>query len=172
MGLLALTLTQPWATLIAVGAKKIETRSWFSSHRAELAIHAAKSFPRDAQALCYREPFRSVLETAGSLQPHHVWPNWRELVLPLGAVVAVGRIETIGVIELQGQQFRLRCVGRNVPVDGVELELGDYSPGRYGWVFTQVRRLPEPIPCRGAQGLWTVPDEVEVEIGRRLAWKS
>ena len=40
----ALTLTQPWATLIAVGAKRIETRSWGTSYRGRIAIHAAKGF--------------------------------------------------------------------------------------------------------------------------------
>jgi hypothetical protein len=37
-----LSLTQPWATLAAIGAKKIETRSWSTAYRGPLAIHAAK----------------------------------------------------------------------------------------------------------------------------------
>jgi hypothetical protein len=42
----ALTLTQPWATLVAIGAKTIETRSWPTSYRGPLAIHAAKGYPK------------------------------------------------------------------------------------------------------------------------------
>src|SRR5690348_17556570 len=45
----ALTLTQPWASLVAIGAKRIETRSWSTSYRGPLAIHAAKGFPKSAQ---------------------------------------------------------------------------------------------------------------------------
>jgi len=41
----ALTLHQPWASLIAVGAKRIETRSWSTSYRGPLAIHAAARLP-------------------------------------------------------------------------------------------------------------------------------
>lgn len=41
----ALTLTQPWASLVALGEKRIETRSWGTSYRGELAIHAAASIP-------------------------------------------------------------------------------------------------------------------------------
>ena len=41
----ALTLTQPWASLVAIGAKRIETRSWSTPYRGLLAIHAAKGFP-------------------------------------------------------------------------------------------------------------------------------
>lgn len=36
-----LTLWQPWASLIAVGEKWIETRSWSTPYRGALAIHAA-----------------------------------------------------------------------------------------------------------------------------------
>ena len=38
----AITIIQPWATLIALGEKQFETRSWFTKHRGELAIHAGK----------------------------------------------------------------------------------------------------------------------------------
>lgn len=37
----ALTLWQPWASLIALGVKSIETRAWSTSYRGPLAIHAA-----------------------------------------------------------------------------------------------------------------------------------
>jgi hypothetical protein len=41
----AITLHQPWATLVAIEQKKIETRSWPTSYRGPLAIHAAKTMP-------------------------------------------------------------------------------------------------------------------------------
>ena len=40
-----ITLTQPWATLVALGVKRIETRSWRTPYRGLLGIHAAKSYP-------------------------------------------------------------------------------------------------------------------------------
>lgn len=39
----ALTVRQPWAHLILTGVKRIENRSWETSHRGQLLIHAAKS---------------------------------------------------------------------------------------------------------------------------------
>lgn len=33
--------------------------------------------------------------------------------------------------------------------------------GPYGWHLEAVVTLPEPLQCKGAQGLWTVPDEIE-----------
>lgn len=38
----ALTIAQPWATLAAIGAKQIETRSWQTNYRGDIAIHAGK----------------------------------------------------------------------------------------------------------------------------------
>ncbi|MBP2659020.1 MAG: hypothetical protein H6Q69_2052 [Firmicutes bacterium] len=38
----AITILEPWASLIACGAKKIETRSWSTQYRGLIAIHAAK----------------------------------------------------------------------------------------------------------------------------------
>ncbi len=45
-----LTLTKPWATLVALGHKRIETRSWSTVYRGPIAIHAAKGLPRWALA--------------------------------------------------------------------------------------------------------------------------
>jgi hypothetical protein len=39
----ALTICQPYASLIADGAKRIENRSWYTRYRGWLAIHAGKS---------------------------------------------------------------------------------------------------------------------------------
>ena len=36
--------------------------------------------------------------------------------------------------------------------------------GPHGWAFDRVRALPAPIPCRGAQGLWVLPPEVERKV--------
>ncbi len=38
----AITIWQPWASLIACGAKKFETRSWATNYRGPIAIHVAK----------------------------------------------------------------------------------------------------------------------------------
>jgi hypothetical protein len=35
-----------------------------------------------------------------------------------------------------------------------EIAFGDWTPGRYAWLLANVRPLAEPVPARGAQGLW------------------
>jgi hypothetical protein len=39
----ALTILQPWAEMIARGVKRIENRTWRTSHRGPLTTHAGKS---------------------------------------------------------------------------------------------------------------------------------
>ena len=138
----ALSLTQPYATLIAIGAKKIETRSWPTSYRGELAIHASKGFPDEARRESGRSPFVEFLLAAGYSRPSS---------LPLGAVVAIARV--IGCMPTR-DILRIRRHSQGVSMLPHELDFGNYVEGRYGFFLADVRPLREPIPARGALGLW------------------
>lgn len=47
----ALTIHQPWATLIARGLKDVENRTWATPWRGTLFIHAGKKWDREAAPL-------------------------------------------------------------------------------------------------------------------------
>lgn len=132
----ALSLTQPWASLIALKHKSIETRSWQTRFRGRIAIHAAKGYPASARAFA-----------------HSMWENGLvPPMLPLGEIV--------------GTALLLNCVLTQDVVanlSALERTVGD-GPGRYTWLLSEVRQLPQPIPCCGALGLWTVPVEIEQNI--------
>ncbi len=63
----AITLWQPWASLIAIGAKKIETRSWATKYRGPLAIHAA--IKAVEKPLYIDQRFIRLLQNAGYNKP-------------------------------------------------------------------------------------------------------
>jgi hypothetical protein len=151
-----ITLTQPWATLVAIGAKRIETRSWSTHYRGELAIHAAKGWPRECQALPHTEPFQTTLVNAGLPGPHSRYDGKQ---MPRGYIVAVARLAAIESTE--NLLAIAAAVGGLLPH---ELDFGNYAPGRYGWLLADVERLVEPIEYRGALGLWTVPDELSQQL--------
>jgi hypothetical protein len=138
----ALTLTQPWASLVAWGEKRVETRGWRTPRRGRLGIHAAKGFPREAIALCFEEPFRSALRRAGVRKPGE---------LPRGAL--------LGFTELRD------CV----PTTGFEAAglseqeqaFGDYSEGRWAWLLGDFEPLPDPIPMRGALSIWAILESAD-----------
>jgi len=65
----AISLTQPWATLMAIDKKRVETRNWRVNFRGWVAIHAAKAFPMECRALCYRpQPFGGIAPNGTPLQ--------------------------------------------------------------------------------------------------------
>jgi hypothetical protein len=43
----AVTIHEPWATLLVTAEKAHETRSWQTSHRGSIAIHVAGKFTDD-----------------------------------------------------------------------------------------------------------------------------
>ena len=134
----ALPLWQPWATLVAIGAKRIETRS-FPAHRLGLkigqriAIHATKT-PRELW-ICEEEPFCEYVKAAD---------------LPLGAIVATATLE--GWTEIVEEKAAKLADGWPH-----EYAFGDYSPGRWAWRLGDVRQLPSPVPFTGSQGTFDVP---------------
>jgi hypothetical protein len=132
----ALSLTQPWATLVAIGAKLFETRSWQTSYRGWLAIHASKGFPAACQQLCYQQPFAAHLARAGYNKPAD---------LPRGEVLAIVNLTD--------------CISTNrwTPHDSVEYDFGDYGANRHAWKLDNVRRLKEPFAAKGALSLWKLP---------------
>ena len=145
----ALTMTQPWATLVAIGENSIETRSWSTRYRGKLAIHAAKGFPREARELCRLSPYRQVLARHGYADASS---------LPLGAIIAVADlVDVMKFTRASLREVRARARAGELPTH--EADFGDFSPGRYGWVLEKVRPLSEPIPMRGMLGLWEVSEE-------------
>ncbi len=149
-----LTLTQPWATLVAIGAKRIETRSWATNYRGPLAIHAAKGWKReDRELLC---PYGAASNPfVDALYHHYALDND---LIPLldnqrGKVIATCTLRTCFRF---GEKPVYPDLDRGVvdPIREPELSFGNFAPGRCGWMLTDVVMLPEPIPAKGALGLW------------------
>jgi hypothetical protein len=134
----ALSVMQPYATLLAIGVKSIETRSWKTPYRGLLAVHASQTIKREYRERCLAEPFRSVLLDAG-------YASWQDL--PRGVVLATARlIDCIPTEVLVAQS--------DVYLPGNEQAFGFYDPHRYGWLLENVEPLPQPIQAVGRLGLW------------------
>jgi len=141
----AISLTQPWASLVTIGAKRIETRSWWTSYRGPLAIHAAMRYPADAQDFTYSEIARKCLS------PHFLMHSDIPLhkKLPRGFVIATCQLKAC----VRTEELILNAV-YGADMTEQEKAFGDYSPGRWGWLLADVVRLPEPVRAKGALSLW------------------
>jgi activating signal cointegrator 1 len=139
MPMKAISLLQPWASLVVLGAKRFETRTWQTPYRGPLIIHASKRFPEELRDLCGREPFRRILRAAG-------FASWFDV--PLG--VLLGTVELMDCLP----------VGELPALEETERALGDYRAGRWAWRLEQPQALPRLIPWRGMRGLYDVPPHV------------
>lgn len=74
--------------------------------------------------------------------------------LPLGAIVAFARLHSCIRTEAL-----VATIGRQ------EEQWGNYSDGRFAWVFQDIVALPAPIPFKGLQGLFDVPDDLFADLG-------
>jgi hypothetical protein len=155
----ALTLYQPWATLVAIGAKTIETRSWGTRYCGPLAIHAGKNIDfiisHSVKYICADEPFKSVLAKAGD-----VWPLEP---FPLGCIVAVCDLvccKRIGNYELSPNKLGWLIGDHFWKLSDQERAFGDFTQGRFMWFLYNIVKFPKPIIATGAQGLWDWKQEV------------
>jgi hypothetical protein len=155
----AITLWQPWATLLVRGLKAFETRSWPHSWRdapTVVAIHAAKRSPPTGVVNSIIEAVDDVGLIRELMGPH-----------PLGAVVGLVVFDRPRLMQVIGDGD-VRCPG-----DSNEFALGDWSPGRYGWLALASCAFGTPVPAAGRQGAWTwkVPASL-VEPAARAAERT
>lgn len=129
----AITLWQPWATFIADGHKRYETRSWSTNFRGNIAIHASKRWSLDQKI------FLNQL-----VMKHEALADYAVYEFPFGCVVAACRLVNVHRVEdVRDSLSRL------------ERALGDYSDERFAWELEIVKLPPQPIPTKGMQGIWT-----------------
>ena len=142
----------------------------------------------------------ALLRDAGA----HGWSI--ESTLPLGAVVAVVTFdEALPCVEanpvnldlgggpphwngserllVDGRTDRMWHVTGRKGSDGLpeitdQLPLGDFTPGRYGWLLSNPQRRTHPVPCPAIrpdgsrtvmQGVFTLPDDVLADVQSQLA---
>lgn len=159
------SLWQPWASLVAIGAKRFETRDWRVGYRGYLAIHATKKFTKDDMELAEEDYFKEALAVQyGSAKD-----------LPTSAIVAVVRLMNIFPSEwfaMEGQEEAAEratlLTGNVIRISKPEMIFGNYDPNRFGWQLEERRQLRTPLPCKGAQGLWSIPADVLPQL--RQAW--
>lgn len=131
---------------MAIGTKRIETRSWGTKYRGALAIHAAQKLPTNWSPFS-AEPFRSALEPITGLNEYGA-PELN--TLPRGCVVAiVTLVDVITTDQMLGDR-----TGFFDEYLENERPFGDYSPGRFAWLLADVTPLEVPIAAKGSLSLW------------------
>lgn len=141
----AISLHQPWASLIALGFKRYETRTWSTAYRGPLAICAAKKWTV-GQVGAILDIERDLGQEG--LFTHMLWDP------PLGKVVAL--VDLVDCVKQTPELLE--------KLDPTELAVGGWSPGRYAWQLASVRPLREPVPVTGRQGLFHLSEDLAAKV--------
>lgn len=155
----AIVLWQPWASLMAAGLKRNETRGRPWSFVGDVAICAA--------ALRWRTDVPNYAETALCRMWEHRklfgdFKGIKELYdsLPFGKVVCV--VRKTGCVPTSGDN------GDDRSLTPLELDLGDYSPGRFYYPTADLRPLVRPVGVRGGQFVFDLDPGTEAAVRRQL----
>lgn len=142
-----LSLLQPWATLVVMGAKKIETRSWNTKYRGPLLIHASAGKNMGMLKDRHNQFLATVYNKYAPKAPAFV-------DLPFGKIIgSINLVHTfISELTYTGEGIYYQEWGAKFTE--TEMAFGDYSPGRYGWLLANPKLFTNPIPAKGALGLW------------------
>jgi len=153
----ALSIWQPLASLIVLGKKECETRSWPIQHRGKLLIHASKKFG-NGQKFMFEAPY--FQEHLKGIDPGKT----------LGCLI--GMVDVVACVPSSrvklGDVKNVENVGSEnieIRINALEMLYGDYTGNRFAFVLKNPVQFPEPIPCRGFQGMFNVPDERLREAG-------
>lgn len=139
----ALTVRGPWASAIALGNKRVENRTWRPHADVigqRIAIHAGRACDADAEYFVrYVEDHKTAADVLRHAREHR------------GCVVAVATVARV----VKYADADTAILWPDVPGDP------RYFQGPLGWVLEDVVALAEPVPCKGRQGLWRLPEDVE-----------
>lgn len=144
-----LTLRQPYATLVVIGEKKIETRGFAASHRGPILIHSSSNMTEHEKKLCKTEPFKTALKGVD--------------VLHLGCII--GKVD---IINVSPTVFYRQC-SKSIPLNEgkkysrndwlKEFRFGNYSAGRFGWLLKDHVAFKHHIHFSGGVGFTKEFDE-------------
>jgi hypothetical protein len=151
--IVGLSVRQPWASLLTIGFKKDEIRSWWSKFAGPVAIHSSCRFPAYERGICLREPVCSKLIEAGLLDAdvrtaRH--PDFSRL--PFGAILGVALFEPCLEVDLHPQTALL------------ERQLGEDVKGQFSFPVVDVVQLNRTISFKGKLGFWKVPSPLRRQI--------
>ena len=132
----ALTICNPYPELILRGLKRVENRTWYTSYRGPLLIHAGKS-----------RKWLSLSEDGTRDEEFDIALS----EMSFGAIVGIAHLDTCVPIS----DIRNGHADQEYPW----LRLHEHCEGPWCWVLSGVRRF-EPFPYKGAMGLFDVPMEV------------
>jgi len=154
----ALSIKPPWIGAIVYSDKRVENRSWSAPDwiiGRTIALAASKAPDWDAPDMAWTAAGLTPYEPGA---PRKAWTA----SLTLGAVIAVAKVA--------GCHYATSCP-HSEPGAPWPLCTRWSARDQFHWQLSDVRPLPEPVPCKGALGLWRLPEDVEKLVREQVEEK-
>lgn len=132
-----MSVHQPWASLMATGLKTTRAAPYATRHRGPTGIHACKTRGGATALAMMDDDVRDAMALAG-IPFDRFSTDGFSAGTPFGAILAIAEL--------------VDCVRAEDAPDAYLEEQrrhGDYTPGRYLWVFRDAKPLSTPLPARG-----------------------
>ncbi|WP_099067887.1 ASCH domain-containing protein [Nostoc linckia] len=148
----AISLWQPYASLIPFGLKRYETRSWGTNYRGPLLICSAKKQSREQEQIYDEILYKYQDQYPGLIIDGEWCREWDDL--PRGYAIAIVTLTDCVQMteEFIAQQSQ------------IEIDCGDWQVGRWAWKLENIRKIKEPFPVKGRQGFFSVDVDLAVEV--------
>ncbi len=165
----ALTERHPWGWMISHGGKAVENRGWAPPDALlgqRFAIHAGKLPAPGKGGAASADYWDEIAAAVADLDREGLLPlalgpiTPRQLLAASSAIACTVRLA--GWVTPHARQYRSAMHDDNATV--IAACRSPWFGGPVGWVLLDVLALPEPVPCKGAQGLWTLPPDVEAKV--------
>jgi len=167
----ALSILQPWAHAIVHLGKRIENREWRNgcSYRGEILIHASKWPTAGERSESFAEfvgQAQEVARIANATNAPRSGPfTLNQMLETRGRIIGRARIVGEVFVDMTGKPRVCDGADRGIETrDLTETERAWWTGG-FALVLADVSPV-SPVPCRGALGLWDVPEEVRAAITR------
>lgn len=164
-----ITLREPFATLVARGVKRYETRSWATEHRGVLLVHASAGYSGEDHAAAVRLMGELSTGLGAELMRTLRKRPADSFRLTRGHVLAVAWLAGCHLMQpgpegyQVGYQFDLHDpawqtgegeLQVRTTITQTERRCGYWDQGRYAWELQHVQLLPQALPAKGALQLW------------------
>jgi hypothetical protein len=173
----ALTMLPPWSWAIVHAGKRLENRDWKRgcSYRGPVWLHTSNAPSGDPEKVL-RSASKTADEYADGVSA--MLSAIRRTGVDTGPVTHGALLATRGMILGRARVVSaIRPGSRGYSVEEEHIVAGmsrrmdraitdaeaAWWTGGFALVLDDVIALPEPVPCKGALGFWTVPDDVEAK---------
>lgn len=140
-----MTVSQPYAQLLAAGKKHDETRSWPTDYRGEILIYATMKEPKIS-----RVAMKSALRSLRCRKLYNRFVNF-----PTKAIIGTAVLTDCKLIDQAYHDFTEWLCPE-------EYLYGDFTIGGYAWRLEKPRLFKNPIPASGRLGLGDFGEDVQI----------